>query len=294
MRPPCVGMPAFSIRRLAYAARRPAGTCRDLVLRTDGLGLVDRSSVSSTDDPGFSSAILRVVDGPSRDELHRRGVSDRELEVLDALAERLSNAEIARHLCVSERTIESHVSSLLRKLEARDRVDVLRWSNGSSSRRTPTPRLPHRLQAMTERGPPRVVGASCSGWRSAGNAQAIRRRLPSSEAKPESASPDWCRSSRSTCSRGAPWLHSASALMDRNDRTSRSRNGSQTTRPPSPTASFGDLSERGQRRWLASCPSCRLASTWVRSSPSSQSASALLSRRRCTTTWRSEPVSIRW
>jgi predicted ATPase/DNA-binding CsgD family transcriptional regulator len=49
------------------------------------------------------------------------GVSAREAEVLAALGEHLSNAEIAARLFISVRTVESHVSSLLRKLRVADR-----------------------------------------------------------------------------------------------------------------------------------------------------------------------------
>ena len=56
-----------------------------------------------------------------REELARRGVTTRELDVLAGVTDRLSNAEIADRLGVSERTVESHVSSLLRKLEVSGR-----------------------------------------------------------------------------------------------------------------------------------------------------------------------------
>ena len=49
------------------------------------------------------------------------GVSAREEEVLAALGEHLTNAEIGARLVISVRTVESHVSSLLRKLEVADR-----------------------------------------------------------------------------------------------------------------------------------------------------------------------------
>src|SRR5436305_15316611 len=49
------------------------------------------------------------------------GVSAREAEVLAALAEHLTNAAIADRLFISVRTVESHVSSLLRKLGVGDR-----------------------------------------------------------------------------------------------------------------------------------------------------------------------------
>ena len=49
------------------------------------------------------------------------GISAREAEVLAALGEHLTNAEIGARLSISIRTVESHVSSLLRKLQAGDR-----------------------------------------------------------------------------------------------------------------------------------------------------------------------------
>jgi DNA-binding CsgD family transcriptional regulator len=49
------------------------------------------------------------------------GISAREAEVLAALAGHLTNAEIAARLFISIRTVESHVSSLLRKLQVDDR-----------------------------------------------------------------------------------------------------------------------------------------------------------------------------
>ena len=48
-------------------------------------------------------------------------ISAREAEVLALLGEHLSNAEIGARLVISVRTVESHVSSLLRKLEMPDR-----------------------------------------------------------------------------------------------------------------------------------------------------------------------------
>src|SRR5919108_95414 len=48
-------------------------------------------------------------------------ISEREAEVLTALGARLSNAQIANRLHISVRTVESHVSSLLRKYGMADR-----------------------------------------------------------------------------------------------------------------------------------------------------------------------------
>src|SRR6266581_1171547 len=54
--------------------------------------------------------------------LVRAGVTEREAEVLSAVAERLRNREIAGRLHVSVRTVESHVAALLRKLGVTDRM----------------------------------------------------------------------------------------------------------------------------------------------------------------------------
>lgn len=59
-------------------------------------------------------------------ELQRLGISKREFEVLELIAQDLSNQEIAEKLFVSRNTIKTHSSNLFMKLEARRRTEAIR------------------------------------------------------------------------------------------------------------------------------------------------------------------------
>jgi DNA-binding CsgD family transcriptional regulator len=80
-------------------------------------------------------------------------ISARESEVLLLLGERLSNAEIAARLFISVRTVESHVSLLLRKLELPDRRALARRAAESAraGHPRPAPALPAPLTAFVGR-----------------------------------------------------------------------------------------------------------------------------------------------
>ena len=63
--------------------------------------------------------------GPAAgDEGNPANLTPRELEVLLLVAQGLRNAEVARRLVLSERTVAHHVSSILRKLGVRGRAEA--------------------------------------------------------------------------------------------------------------------------------------------------------------------------
>ena len=52
-------------------------------------------------------------------------LSDREKEIVTLVGRAMSNAEIAQHLVLAESTIKSHLNRILRKLELRDRAQLI-------------------------------------------------------------------------------------------------------------------------------------------------------------------------
>jgi DNA-binding NarL/FixJ family response regulator len=58
----------------------------------------------------------------------RDSLTDREHQVLGLVTEGLSNKEIARQLVVTVRTVDFHVSNILRKLDAVSRVEAAVWA----------------------------------------------------------------------------------------------------------------------------------------------------------------------
>lgn len=85
---------------------------------------------------GACRALLRRTDVRPGAEvvppaLRAAGITLREYEVLRLLGKRLRNKEIAERLHLSQRTVETHVSSLLAKTGLPDRIELSKFATGA-------------------------------------------------------------------------------------------------------------------------------------------------------------------
>lgn len=105
-----------------------AGARGYLLKDVDAAGLLERLRAALRGevvlDPKITGAVVRQM----RQMAESAGVdrpSERELEVLRAAARGLTSAEMARELVVAESTIKSHLQSLMRKLNAANRAELV-------------------------------------------------------------------------------------------------------------------------------------------------------------------------
>ena len=76
-----------------------------------------------------SEQIIDSVDsGPSAEFTLDERISIREREILQLLAEGNSNSQIAKKLVISARTVETHRTNIMRKLELTSQIDILRYA----------------------------------------------------------------------------------------------------------------------------------------------------------------------
>lgn len=77
--------------------------------------------------PEVAGALL-AQDVPAMGQGRGNSLTEREREVLTLIADGRSNREIARALVLSEKTVKTHVSNILMKLDLADRTQAALWA----------------------------------------------------------------------------------------------------------------------------------------------------------------------
>jgi DNA-binding NarL/FixJ family response regulator len=107
---------------------------------SEGVGYLLKDRVSDIEE--FASAVRRVAQGGSaldpavvsqlvgrrRRDDPLAALTQREREVLRLIARGYAYKEIAKQLFISVKTVESHVSAVLRKLQLSNRHELTRWA----------------------------------------------------------------------------------------------------------------------------------------------------------------------
>ena len=74
--------------------------------------------------------------------IEETGLTEREVAVLQALAQGRSNKEIARSLWLAEQTVKFHLTNIYRKLDVRGRTEAVHWAYHHGVAETHEPELP--------------------------------------------------------------------------------------------------------------------------------------------------------
>ena len=125
----------YDLDEYVYNALR-AGA-RGFVLKDAGPELLGQAIHAAANgdaliSPSITARLLSIfAQGSARDRLPQPAtpLTEREEEVLAHIAHGLTNAEIADELHVSLSTVKTHVTSLMTKLDVRNRVELAIWAH---------------------------------------------------------------------------------------------------------------------------------------------------------------------
>ena len=129
-----LGQRERALRQLEGALRRaePEGYVRLFVEIGDPMARLLYQAADEGLFPEYAGRLLSAFPEPLSAPQARRAraaliepLSARELEVLGAIAEGLTNQETAQRLCISERTVKWHASNIYGKLQVSNRTEAV-------------------------------------------------------------------------------------------------------------------------------------------------------------------------
>ncbi|MCL2454765.1 MAG: response regulator transcription factor [Micrococcales bacterium] len=82
---------------------------------------------------------LGAASAPARDAADRCDLSQREAEIMDLIAQGLSNAQLARRLYLSEKTVKNHINRIFAKLGVSNRAQAMAAWLGTDGSGGPAP-----------------------------------------------------------------------------------------------------------------------------------------------------------
>lgn len=96
------------------------------ILKQDVHSIVPAVRTVTSGQSVFGDQVMEKIPhlGEKKKDLQQLGLTEKEIEVFECIAEGLNNKEIAQRLYLSEGTVRNYISRLLEKLEVRDRTQL--------------------------------------------------------------------------------------------------------------------------------------------------------------------------
>lgn len=106
-----------------YIAEALSLGCRGYILKSNIGGILPAIRAVDSGQMVFDSKVVQQIQQPVRKRSFPQ-LSSREQEILQLVAEGMNNKEISEQLFLSEGTVRNYISSMLEKLELRDRTQL--------------------------------------------------------------------------------------------------------------------------------------------------------------------------
>jgi NarL family two-component system response regulator LiaR len=78
--------------------------------------------------PTIARKVIQELNRPAKEPLTPSPITEREVEILQLMAQGMENKEIAAKLVVRDATVRTHVSNILRKLQLANRVQAMLYA----------------------------------------------------------------------------------------------------------------------------------------------------------------------